>query len=101
MKKLEQDSIVIYSTLSKGVEVRISNETLWLNQKKIAEVFETSVDNISLHFKNIFQEGELVEESTTEESSIVQKEGKREVKRKVKLYNLDAIIAVGYRINSK
>lgn len=101
MKKIEQDTIVIYSTLSKGVEVRISNETLWLNQKTIAEVFETSVDNISLHFKNIFQEGELVEDATTEDSSIVQKEGKREIKRKIKLYNLDAIIAVGYRINSK
>src|SRR4029079_3417124 len=101
MKKQEQDSIVIYSTLDKGVEVRISNETLWLNQKMIADVFETSVDNIGLHLKNIYQEDELDEDSTTEDSSVVQKEGKREVKRKIKQYNLDAIIAVGYRVNSK
>ena len=101
MKKQEQDSIVIYSTLSKGVEVRLSKETLWLNQKVIADVFETSVDNIGLHLKNIYTEEELDENSTTEESSEVQKEGKRQVKRKIKLYNLDAIIAVGYRVNSK
>jgi prophage maintenance system killer protein len=101
MKKQEQDSIVIYSTLSKGVEVRLNKETLWLNQKTIADVFETSVDNIGLHLKNIYVEEELDENSTTEESSEVQKEGKRRVKRKIKLYNLDAIIAVGYRVNSK
>ena len=101
MKKLEHDSIVIYNTLAKGVEVRISNETLWLNQKTIADVFETSADNVGLHLKNIYQEDELDEESTTEESSVVQKEGKRRVTRKIKQYNLDAIIAVGYRVNSK
>lgn len=100
MKK-GQDSIVIYSAPAKGVEVRISKETLWLNQKMIADVFETSVDNIGLHLKNIYQEGELDEDSTTEESSVVQKEGRRSVKRKIKQYNLDAIIAVGYRVNSK
>jgi prophage maintenance system killer protein len=101
MKKLEQDSIVIYSTLAKGVEVRVSKETLWLNQKMIADVFETSADNIGLHLKNIYREGELEEDSTAEESSVVQKEGGREVRRKIKQYNLDAIIAVGYRVNSK
>jgi prophage maintenance system killer protein len=101
MKKLEEDSIVIYSTPSKGVEVRISKETLWLNQKTIADVFETSLANISLHLKNVYQEEELDESSTIEDSLIVRKEGKRKVSRKVKLYNLDAIIAVGYRINSK
>lgn len=100
-KKLEQDSIVIYDTLAKGVEVRVSKDTLWLSQKIMADVFETSSDNIGLHLKNIYQEGELEEESTTEESSVVQKEGAREVKRRVKQYNLDAIIAVGYRVNSK
>lgn len=101
MKKPNEDSIVIYSTLSKGVEIRISKETLWLNQKMIAEVFETSVDNIGLHLKNLYRDGELNEESTTEESSVVQKEGERRVRRKVKQYNLDVIIAVGYRVNSK
>lgn len=100
-EKLEQDSIVIYDTLVKGVEVRVSKDTLWLSQKIMSDVFETSSDNIGLHLKNIYQEGELDEDSTTEESSVVQKEGAREVKRKVKQYNLDAIIAVGYRVNSK
>src|SRR5579872_1521936 len=101
MKKTEQDSIVIYNTLAKGVEVRLSKDTLWLSQKMIADVFETSADNIGLHLKNIYQEDELEEKATTEESSVVQKEGKREVRRKVKQYNLDVIIAVGYRVNSK
>src|SRR5690348_8322863 len=100
-KKQEQDSIVIYDTLAKGVAVRVSKDTLWLSQKMMADVFETSADNIGLHLKHIYQEGELEESSTTEESSVVRKEGKREVKRKVKQYNLDAIIAVGYRVNSK
>lgn len=97
----QQDTIVIYEAHAKGVEIRISKETLWLNQKMMADVFDTSTDNIGLHLKNIYREGELEEDTTTEESSVVQKEGSREVKRRVKLYNLDAIIAVGYRVNSK
>lgn len=100
-KKEAQDSIVIYDTLAKGVAVRVSKDTLWLTQKMMADVFETSTDNIGLHLKHIYQEEELMEHSTTEESSVVRKEGKREIKRKVKQYNLDAIIAVGYRVNSK
>jgi prophage maintenance system killer protein len=100
-KNLEQDSIVIYDTLAKGVEVRVSKDTLWLSQKMMADVFETSIDNIGLHLKNIYQEEELEEGATTEDSSVVQKEGERDVRRKVKQYNLDAIIAVGYRVNSK
>lgn len=94
-------SIVIYKSLGKGVELRLKNETLWLSQKSIADIFETSVDNIGLHLKNIYKEKELEEKSTAENSSVVQKEGNRQVKRTVKLYNLDAIIAVGYRISSK
>ncbi|WP_228151587.1 virulence protein RhuM/Fic/DOC family protein [Pseudazoarcus pumilus] len=66
----------------------------------MAEVFETSTDNISLHLKNIFLEGELHEVATTEDSSVVREEGGRKVRRKVKHYNLDAIISVGYRVNS-
>lgn len=100
-EKLPQDSIVIYENAKKGIEVRLNKDTLWLNQRMIAEVFETSVDNIGLHLKNIYSEGELIEDSTTEESSVVQQEGARKVKRKIKFYNLDAIIAVGYRVNSK
>lgn len=67
----------------------------------MAELFGCSSDNISLHLKNIFSEGELSENSTTEFFSVVQKEGVREVSRQIKFYNLDAIIAVGYRVNSK
>ena len=67
----------------------------------MAELFDTSSDNISLHLKNIFAAGELEELATTEDSSAVQKEGNREVRRTLKHYNLDAIISVGYRVNSK
>lgn len=83
-----------------NIEVRMKNETVWLSQKQMAELFDCSVDNISLHLKNIYFEGELAENSTSEESSAVQIEGGRSINRPVKLYNLDAIISVGYRINS-
>ena len=84
-----------------GVEVRVEGGTIWLTQKNIAALFQTTVDNVGLHLKNIYAEGELDEISTTEDFSVVQKEGIREVRRSIKHYNLDAIIAVGYRINSK
>ncbi len=81
-----------------GVEVRFQNETVWLSQKMIAQLFQCSVDNISLHLKNIFNEGELEKDSVIEEFSITARDGK---KYRTKHYNLDAIISVGYRINSK
>jgi len=96
-----QNTIIIYETPKKGIEIRLEKDTLWLNQKMIADVFETSVDNIGLHLKNIYAEEELEERATTEESSVVQEEGTRKVRRTLKFYNLDAIIAVGYRVNSK
>lgn len=74
---------------------------MWLSQRQMAEVFDTSTDNISLHLKNIYAEGELDEAATTEESSVVRPEGARQVRRKVRQYNLDAIISVGYRVSSK
>ena len=83
------------------VEVRFDNETVWLSQVQMAELFDTSADNISLHLKNIFSENELDENSTTEDFSVVRQEGKRQVNRKIKYYNLDAIISVGYRVKSK
>jgi prophage maintenance system killer protein len=83
------------------VSVRLDGETVWLTQRQMAELFETSTDNISLHLKNIFSEGELGEPATTEDFSVVQTEGRREVTRTIKHYNLDAIISVGYRVNSK
>ncbi len=77
------------------------NITIWANQKQIADIFWVDSDTISYHFKNIFHDGELDKNATTEESSVVQKEWKRDIRRKIVFYNLDAIISVGYRINSK
>ena len=93
--------IVIYNA-DQGVQIDIKfeNDTVWLSQRQIADLFVKDVDTIGLHFKNIFSEGELDEISTTEFYSVVQKEGERQVKRKIKFYNLDAIISVGYRVNS-
>lgn len=83
------------------VNVIFKDETFWLSQKLMAELFDCSTDNISLHLKNIYSEEELDEKTTVEYFSVVQKEGAREVNRNLKCYNLDAIIAVGYRVNSK
>lgn len=84
----------------KGIQVRYENETLWMTQKAMSELFDTGIDNINVHLKNIYDSHELDKDSTIEENSIVQKEGNRQVKRNVKFYNLDVIISVGYRINS-
>ncbi|NOU46122.1 MAG: hypothetical protein HOO86_03565 [Bacteroidales bacterium] len=83
------------------VTVQFNNETVWLSQKQIAQLFAKDTDTIGLHLRNIFESGELDEASTTEDSSVVQNEGKRKINRRIKLYNLDAIISVGYRVNSK
>ncbi|MFA6106410.1 MAG: virulence RhuM family protein [Patescibacteria group bacterium] len=101
MKK-ESNKIIIYTTDDgkTRVEVKLDHETVWLTQKQMAELFDCSIDNVALHLKNIYIERELEENRTSEESSVVQKEGVRAVNRPVKLYNLDAIISVGYRINS-
>lgn len=80
-----------------GIEVRVSGESVWLTQKGMAQLFDCSTDNISLHLKNIFKSGELSESSVAEESSATAADGKT---YKMKFYNLDAIISVGYRINS-
>jgi len=95
--------ILIYEDADKTVDVRLDEgrETVWLTQRQMSEVFGTSVDNVSLHLKNIYADGELDESATTEESSIVRQEGQREVRRLVQIYNLDAIISVGYRVNSQ
>lgn len=71
-----------------------------MTQKALAELFDTGIDNINVHLKNIYDSNELDKNSTIEENSIVQKEGNRQVKRSIKFYNLDVIISVGYRINS-
>ena len=83
------------------VSVVFQDETFWLTQSGMAELFDCSTDNISLHLKNIYAEEELRPEATTEKISVVRQEGSRQVRRTLEHYNLDAIIAVGYRVNSK
>jgi len=92
--------IVIFETDAQQVEVRLEGETMWATQAQMAELFETSTDNIGLHLKNIYKDSELEELATTEDFSVVRQEGARQVKRRLKHYNLDAIISVGYRVNS-
>lgn len=93
--------IAIYEGPGGIVEVRLDRETVWLTQRQMAELFDTTVDNIGLHLKNIYLINELDESATTEEYSVVQQEGSRQVRRKLNHYNLDAIISVGYRVNSR
>jgi len=103
IKKNEQNNqIIIYSTPDgeMKLEVKLENETVWLSQIQMAELFNCGMANISLHLQNVYNEAELSENQTLKEYLIVQKEGNKEVKRLVKHYNLDAIISVGYRINS-
>ncbi|GEQ87402.1 toxin Fic [Patiriisocius marinistellae] len=97
-----KSQIIIYQTENgeTKLDVRFQNETVWLTQKLMAELFQTSVPNINMHLKNIFEEGELEENRTIKDFLIVQKEGNRDVKRQQVFYNLDAIISVGYRIKS-
>lgn len=99
MKKYD---VITFKDNEFTLEVRAdkSNETVWLTQKEMAKLFNVTADNVGLHIKNIYREEEL-ETSTSEESSVVQTEGARKVERRVKLYNLDVIISVGYRIKSK
>ncbi len=87
-------------THDRGVQVRFENGDLWLTQKAMSELYNCSPDNIGLHLKNIYNDFEIDKDSTTEDFSVVQKEGTREVTRTLKYYNLDAVIAVGYRVNS-
>ena len=83
-----------------GVQVIYHEESVWCTQKAMAQLFDCSSDNIGLHLKNIYETGELRQEATTENFSVVQTEGERQVNRKLKFFNLDAIISVGYRVNS-
>ena len=96
------NSIIIYQphTDQPAIDVRIEGETVWLSQRQMSVLFDTSSDNVGLHLKNIYAEGELLEEATTEDFSVVRQEGTRQVRRSVRHYNLDAIISVGYRVKS-
>lgn len=96
-----KNDIVIFKNGELELEVSVSEdrENVWLSQKQMSELYNVSTDNIGLHIKNIINDGEL-DSLTTEESSVVRKEGTRTVKRKIKIYNLDMILAVGYRVKS-
>ena len=98
----KQMQFLIYNTPEEqiSVDVLVKDETIWITQKAMAELFDCSTDNISLHLKNIYDSNELQKNRTTEDFSVVRQEGSRKITRKITYYNLDAIISVGYRVNS-
>jgi len=98
----EENEIIIYQSLDGNtkIDVRVENETVWLTQAQMVELFQSTKQNVSLHINNIYEEGELEEDSTVKDYLTVQKEGKRTINRKIKYYNLDVIISVGYRVKS-
>lgn len=97
------NEIILYQSdeLPERIEVRIDEETVWLSQQQMAKLFNQTKQNISLHINNCFKKGELDKKATIKDSLTVQKEGNRNVKRKIEFYNLDVIISVGYRVKSK
>ena len=100
---IQEHEIVLYQVEDSNICVNVvfKDETFWMTQKAMAELFDVNVPAISKHLSNIFEEGELFKEATVSKMEIVQMEGNRKVKREPEFYNLDAIIAVGYRVNSK
>ena len=100
---IQEHEIVLYQVEDTNICVNVvfKDETFWMTQKAMAELFDVNVPAISKHLSNIFEEGELFKEATVSKMEIVQMEGNRKVKREPEFYNLDAIIAVGYRVNSK
>lgn len=98
----QKGEIILYQREDGAVQidVRVEDETVWLTQQQIAELFDTTKQNVNLHIQNIFNEGELLPEATVKKSLTVQNEGAREVRRQLTYYNLDVIISVGYRIKS-
>ncbi len=95
-------AVILYTTEDgkSRIQLHAKDQTVWLSQREMAELFDVTTDNIGLHLKNLYADEELSREATTEESSVVQTEGIRAVQRHVTLYNLDAILAVGYRVRS-
>ena len=102
VKMEKKNEIVVYQpNETLRLEVKLDDRTVWLSQKQMAQLFGCSSDNVGLHLKNIYADGELDETATAEDSSVVRKEGRRMVSRHVRFYNLDAIISVGFRVNSR
>jgi len=100
---MERGQVIFYKNDegNTSFQVKLDKDSIWLTQKQMSELFNKDSDTIGLHLRNIFKTNELDKNSTTEKYSVVQKEGKRNVNRKITFYNLDAIISVGYRVNSK
>ena len=100
---MNEIQFLLYNTPDENIKVNVivKDETLWLTQKAMAELFDVNTQAITKHLKNIFEEGELQKEATCSKMEQVQQEGERLVKRNVEFYNLDAIISVGYRVNSQ
>lgn len=103
MNTEEQAPIGIYEDADKAVEVRLDTdrETVWLTQRQMGALFDTTPENVLMHLKNIYQDNELEESATAKDFLAVQTEGRRKVRRNLKHYNLDAIISIGYRVNSR
>ena len=103
IKKKKQDQIVIYQTEDgqTQIDVRLENETVWLTQAQMAELFKSSRTNVLEHIQHIYEDEELEKEATCRNFRQVRQEGKRTVNRTIIMYNLDMIISVGYRVNSK
>ncbi len=93
-------NIVVYNDGELELKVSVNNDTLWLTQKQLGELFDVESHNITYHIKNIYKQKELYENSTTQKIRVVQKEGNRNIERNVDHYNLDMIISIGYRVNS-
>jgi hypothetical protein len=100
--KNQTSEVLLYQTEdgSTRIDVHLQGETVWLSQAQMAALLQTTKQNIGMHIKNVFDEGELLSEATVKESFTVQKEGSREVSRTISQYNLDVIISVGYRVKS-
>jgi hypothetical protein len=98
----EEGELILYRTADDAVRVEVlyESDTFWLDQKRIAELFGVEIATISYHLKEIYEAGELVREPTVRKVLRVQREGNREVRREIEFYSLDAIISVGYRVNS-
>lgn len=94
-------NILIYKDGALRLQVRLDGNTVWLTQREIAELYQTSVPNVNMHISSVFEEGELSPEATIKKYLIVQTEGKRKIQRDVNHYNLDMILAVGYRVRSQ
>lgn len=99
---MSNQQVQIFQSADGQLELKVAfdQDTVWLTQAQLAELFSTSTDNVSLHLKNVYATQELKEQATTEYFLVVRQEGKRQVQRTIKDYNLDAVISVGYRVSS-